>query len=150
MGSPTLTSQSITLTTITMDLHPSVSQARQFECRYAPCIIPLMPPPTEWPVVDASVALLLARATNDVHKYYGVLRTSKEEGKRLVRTFPIPFVLFPNKTTDQYKAAFLQRTKPHYDAARKRSQRMNFALGRARKLVSGNTPPCFFTLRFFR
>ena len=91
-------------------------------------------------MADGSVAPLQARATIDAHKYYGVFRTWKEEEKRLGRTFPIPVVLFPNETTDRYEAAFLQLTKPQPDPARQRSQRMNFALERARKLVGGNTP----------
>ena len=91
-----------------------------------------MPSPTEWPVVDGSIAPLLARATIDAHKYYGVSCTWKEEGKRLGRTFPIPVVLCPNETTKNYEAAFLQRTNPHPEAARQPSQRMNFALERAR------------------
>ena len=66
-----------------------------------------MPRPTERPVADGSVAPLLARVT------IGAFRTWKEEGKRLGRTFPIPVVLFPNETTDQYEATFLHRTKPH-------------------------------------
>ena len=60
-----------------------------------------MPPPTEWPVADGDVAPLLARATIDAHKYYGVFRTWTEERKRLGRTFPIHVVLLPNETTDQ-------------------------------------------------
>ena len=32
----------------------------------------------------------------------------------------------------------MQRTEPHPDVARQRSQRMNFAVERARKLVGGN------------
>uniref|UniRef100_M4BEZ5 Uncharacterized protein n=1 Tax=Hyaloperonospora arabidopsidis (strain Emoy2) TaxID=559515 RepID=M4BEZ5_HYAAE len=67
--------------------------------------------------------------------------TWNEEGKRLGLPFPVPVVLFPNETTDQYEAEFLQSTKPHLEAARQRSQRMNFALERARKLVGGNMIP---------
>ena len=100
-----------------------------------------MPPPTERLVADGSAAPLLARAAIDAHKYYGVFCTWEEEGKRLGFTYPIPVVLFPHETIDQYEEAFLQRTKPHPEAARQRSQRLNFALKRARKLVGGNIPP---------
>ena len=61
--------------TRTLDFCPSVSQARRFEGRCSSGSTPLMPPPTEWPVVDWSVETLLARATLDAHKYYGVFRT---------------------------------------------------------------------------
>ena len=50
---------------------------------------------------------------------------------------------FPTKQTDQCEASFLQRTKPHPEAARQRSQRMNFALEHARKLMAGNIPPAY-------
>ena len=47
--------------TRTLELRPSVSQARRFEGRYSSCIIPPMPPSTEWPVANGSVAPLLVR-----------------------------------------------------------------------------------------
>ena len=96
-------------------------QACLLKGRYSCDSIPPMPPPTEWPVADGSVAPLLARVAIDANKYYGVSRTWKKEGKRLGRTFPIPVVLFTNKTTDQYEAAFLQSTEPHLETARQRS-----------------------------
>ena len=101
------------------------------------CNISPMPPPTKWTVSDGSVAPRLARASIDAHKFYDVFLTWKEEGKQLGRTFPIHVVLFPNETTDQCEAAFMQLTKLHPEATRQRSQRMNFALERARKLVGG-------------
>ena len=128
--------------TRTLDLRSCVSQARRFEGLYVCCSIPPMPPPTEWPVANASVAqLFLARATIDAYEYYGVFRKWKEEVKPLGRPVPIPLVLLHNETTNQYEAAFLQRTKPHLEAARQRSQRLNFALECARKLVCGNILP---------
>ena len=103
---------------ITLGLRPSVSQSRQLKCRYSSDSIPPMPPPTKWPVADESVVPLLARATIDAHKYYGVFRSWNGEGKRLGRTFPITVMLFTNETTDQYEAAFLLHTTPHPKAAR--------------------------------
>ena len=125
----------------TLYLGPSVSQARRLEGRYASGGVPPMPPPSEWPTSDGSGAALLATATIDVHKYYGVFYKWKSEGKMLGRICPIPVVLFPNETTDRYEAAFLRRSKPHADAVRQRSQRLNFALERARFLTVGNVPP---------
>ena len=67
---------------------------------------------------------------------------------RRIRTFSIHVVLLPNEKTDQYEAAFPQRTKPHPEAARQLSQRMNFELECERNLVGGKIPPA--TSRCFR
>ena len=105
----------------TLDLGPSVSQARRLGGHCASGGVPPMSPPSEWPTSDGSGAALLATTTIDVHKYYGVFPKWKYEGKMLGRICPIPVVLFPNETTDQYEAAFPRRSKPHADAERQRS-----------------------------
>ena len=64
-----------------------------------------------------SGAPLLVRATIDARKLYGVLRTWKEEGNSIGRTYSIPVVLFPTEITGQCEAAFLQRIKPNHEAA---------------------------------
>ena len=125
----------------TLDLGPAVSQARLLGGRYASGGVPPMPTPSEWPTSDGSGAALLAIAIIDIHKYYGVFPKWKSEGKMLGRICPIPVVLFPNETTDQYEADFLRRSKPHADAVRQRSQRLNFALERALMLTGSNVPP---------
>ena len=56
-------------------------------------------------------------------------------------------MLFLNEITDQYEAAYLQRTKPHPGEARKRLQRIKYALECVRKLVGDNTPPLILHAR---
>ena len=124
----------------TLDLGPSVSQARHLVGCYASGGVPPMPPPSEWPTLDGSGAALIAIATIYVHIYYGVFPKWKSEGKILGRICPITVVLFPNETTDQYEAAFLRRSKPHAYAVRQRSQRLNFVLNLLRMLTGGNVP----------
>ena len=126
--------------TRTLDLRPSVSQARRFEGRHALFSIPPMPPPTEWPLADGSTEPLIACATSDTQKYYGVFGTWKEDKKGLDRTLPIAVVLFPKETTNQYEAESRQHTNPHPEAAKQRSLQMTFVLDRTLKLVGGKYP----------
>lgn len=119
----------------------SVPLARRLEGGYGSRTIPAMPPPSEWPRADGSTAPLLARATLDAHNYYGVFRQWKSQGKTLGRISPIPVVLFPNETTDEYETAFLRRIAPHPEAAKQRSQRISFALERAQKIAGKAITP---------
>lgn len=57
------------------------------------------------------------------------------------RIAPIPVVLSSNETSDQYEEAFLRRNHPHTDVVKQRSQRINFAVKRAREVSGGVIPP---------
>ena len=54
---------------------------------------------------------------------------------------PIPVVLRSQETTDEYEAEFLHRVNPHSHAIKKRSEKINFAIMRARDILGGIIPP---------
>ena len=119
----------------------SIPYARRIERGYVKGGIPLMPPPNQWPRANGPRASLLERAIVDAHNYYGTYKTMIGQGKSLGRITPIPVVLRPNETPDQYEAEFRRRIHPHNDVMKQRSQRINFARQRVRDLMGGALPP---------
>ena len=54
---------------------------------------------------------------------------------------PIPVVLRFNETPDQYEADYTRHIHPHRDVMKQRSQRINFAIKRAKEIMGGSVPP---------
>lgn len=116
------------------------SLARRREGGYVSGGLPPMPVPSAWMHSDGSSASLLQRATIDAHTLYSVFPSWKQQGRLRGRIPPIPVVLRPNETADEYEAEFLRRITPHEDAMKQRSQRINFAMKRAKELLGGKIP----------